>query len=38
MINTNFPESTKDGLQVPVFFTDCFDLGREYDTTKNEVS
>jgi hypothetical protein len=37
MIKDKFPESEVEGSPIPVFFTDCFDLGKQWDTTRNEI-
>ena len=29
-----FPDSIKNGLELPVFFTDVYDLGRAHDKTR----
>jgi hypothetical protein len=33
----NFPASRKYGFKVPIFFTDCFDLGKPHDHTREEI-
>ena len=37
VIGDNFHASKKNGLKVPLFFTDCFDLSKPHDHTKSEV-
>ena len=33
VLEENFEASTANGINIPVFFTDAFDLGKEYDKT-----
>lgn len=38
VLENHFPKSAAAALKVPVFFTDCFDLGKPYDSTREELT